>query len=58
MNGNLLSLVEFSSTFFQMVVVSNAMRNVPVAGVYGWDPGAYFGFYSVDTFWIDPGARP
>lgn len=42
----------------QPVVVSNAMRNAPVVGIYGWDPGAYFGFYSVDTFWIDPEARP
>ena len=42
----------------QPVVVSNALRNVPVVGFYGWDPGAYFGIYHPDTFWIDPKARP
>lgn len=42
----------------QPVVIHNAMRNVPAAGVYGWDPGAYFGLYYPDTFWINPKVRP
>jgi len=37
----------------QPVVVSNALRNVPVRGVYNWDPGAHFGIYHPDTFWFD-----
>ena len=41
----------------QPVVVHNAMRNVPVDGIWSWDPGAYFGFYHPDTFWIDPKGR-
>ena len=38
----------------QPVVVRNALHNVPVDGIYSWDPGAYFGMYHADTFWLDP----
>jgi peptide/nickel transport system substrate-binding protein len=38
----------------QPVVVSNRMHNVPVEGVFSWDPGAHFGIYRPDTFWFDP----
>ncbi|MEO8303537.1 MAG: ABC transporter substrate-binding protein [Betaproteobacteria bacterium] len=41
----------------QPVVVTNSLRNVPVEGIYSWDPGAYFGFYHTDTFWFDPKGR-
>jgi peptide/nickel transport system substrate-binding protein len=37
----------------QPVVVSNRLRNVPVHGMYNWDPGAQFGVYKPDTFWFD-----
>ena len=37
----------------QPVVVSDELRNVPTDGIYSWDPGAYFGMYHTDTFWID-----
>lgn len=36
----------------QPVVVRNSLRNVPEKGVYNWDPGAFFGIYRPDTFWI------
>ena len=36
----------------QPVVVSNRLRNVPVEAIYGWDPGAHFGIYRPDTFWV------
>ena len=36
----------------QPVVVSNAMRNVPDEGLYGFEPSAFFGIYMPDTFWI------
>lgn len=42
----------------QPVVVQNALHNVPVEGIYSWDPGAYFGMYHPDTFWFDPKDRP
>ncbi len=36
----------------QPVVVSNRLKNVPEEGFYNWNPGAYFGIYKPDTFWI------
>ena len=41
----------------QPVVVRDTVRNVPPDGIYSWDPGAYFGMYHPDTFWIDTAAR-
>ncbi|HTZ76315.1 MAG TPA: ABC transporter substrate-binding protein [Stellaceae bacterium] len=38
----------------QPVVVSNKLRNVPREGIYNWDPGAFFGIYHPDTFWLAP----
>ena len=35
----------------QPVVVREALVNVPEAGFYNWDPGAFFGIYRPDTFW-------
>jgi peptide/nickel transport system substrate-binding protein len=40
----------------QPVVVRNGLRGVPERGVYAWDPGAHFGFYSPDTFFWEPGS--
>ena len=41
----------------QPVVVSRHLHNVPEHGVYNFDPGAFFGIYHPDTFWLDqPGA--
>ena len=37
----------------QPVVVGEALRNVPQDGIYNWDPGALFGIYRPDTFWLD-----
>ncbi|MEQ9640651.1 MAG: ABC transporter substrate-binding protein [Alphaproteobacteria bacterium] len=37
----------------QPVVVKNDLVNVPVEGVYNWDPGAQFGIYRPDIFWLD-----
>ncbi|MGP1394846.1 MAG: ABC transporter substrate-binding protein [Inquilinaceae bacterium] len=36
----------------QPVVVSNRLHNVPETGIYSWDPGAHFGMYRPDTFWV------
>ena len=36
----------------QPVVVRNSLRNVPEKGIYNWDPGAFFGIYRPETFWI------
>ena len=37
----------------QPVVVSDKLHNVPEEGFYNWDPGAFFGIYKPDTFWLD-----
>ena len=39
---------------FQPVVVSRRLRNVPVAGLFSFEPGAFFGMYKPDTFWFAP----
>ena len=36
----------------QPVAVSNKLQNVPEEGVFNWDPGAQFGLYRPDTFWL------
>ena len=38
----------------QPIVVNARLRNVPEEGVYAWAPGAYFGMYRPDTFWLEP----
>ena len=40
------------SGVLQPVVVNSRLRNVPVEGMYNWDPGAYFGLYRPETFWF------
>jgi len=37
----------------QPVVVSRHLHNVPEEGIYNFDPGAYFGIYHPETFWLD-----
>ncbi|MGI9336249.1 MAG: ABC transporter substrate-binding protein [Gammaproteobacteria bacterium] len=37
----------------QPVVVNKSLRNVPVKGIYNFDPGAHFGIYRPATFWFD-----
>lgn len=36
----------------QPVVVRNTLQNVPEVAIYGWDPGANFGLYHMDTFFF------
>ena len=38
----------------QPVVVNDKLRNVPTEGIYNWDPGAHFGMYKPDGFWLAP----
>jgi peptide/nickel transport system substrate-binding protein len=37
----------------QPIVVTNRLHNVPEKGIYNWEPGAYFGIYHPDAFWLD-----
>jgi peptide/nickel transport system substrate-binding protein len=36
----------------QLVVVSDRLKNLPERGIYNFDPGAFFGMYRPDTFWL------
>jgi peptide/nickel transport system substrate-binding protein len=38
----------------QVVVAKKNLRNVPKKSIYNWDPGAHFGVYRPDQFWLDP----
>ena len=38
----------------QPIVISKRLRNVPVEGIFNWDPGAQFGIYRPDSFWMAP----
>jgi peptide/nickel transport system substrate-binding protein len=40
----------------QPVVLSTRLRNLPDKGVYNFDPGAFFGIYRMDGFWVDGAA--
>jgi len=41
----------------QPVVIRNTLKNVPVEGIYTWEPGAYFGQYMMGTFWIEEAVK-
>ena len=41
------------SGVLQPVVVVDNLRNVPLEGIYNWNPGAHLGIYMPDTFWFD-----
>jgi peptide/nickel transport system substrate-binding protein len=36
----------------QPVVANRRLRNLPETALYNWDPGAHFGIYEPDTFWM------
>jgi peptide/nickel transport system substrate-binding protein len=37
----------------QPVAVNPHLRNIPERDFYNWEPGAYFGIYRPDSFWLD-----
>ena len=41
----------------QPVVVGPRLRNVPLKAIHNWDPGAFFGAYRPDTFWLSETRR-
>ncbi|HKP66697.1 MAG TPA: ABC transporter substrate-binding protein [Casimicrobiaceae bacterium] len=57
MNADAVYTIGVVTRALQPVVVRDNLRNVPVEGIYSWDPGAYFGMYHPDTFWIDGAVR-
>jgi peptide/nickel transport system substrate-binding protein len=41
----------------QPVVVADGLQGVPKEAIYTWDPGAFFGYLSPDTFYWEGGRR-
>ena len=41
------------SGVMQPVAVRDTLHNVPQEAVYNWEPGAQFGVYRPDTFWLE-----
>jgi peptide/nickel transport system substrate-binding protein len=37
----------------QPVIVRKRLHNVPDQATYSWEPGAHFGIYKPDSFWVD-----
>jgi peptide/nickel transport system substrate-binding protein len=37
----------------QPIVVRRTLRNVPKEALFNWDPGAFFGIYNPDLFWLE-----
>jgi peptide/nickel transport system substrate-binding protein len=37
----------------QPVAMNPRLRNIPDRDFYNWEPGAYFGIYRPDSFWLD-----
>ncbi len=45
--------IGLASGVFQPIVAKKTLRNLPAEGIYNWEPGAHFGIYRPDTFWLD-----
>jgi peptide/nickel transport system substrate-binding protein len=43
------------NTTFQPIVATKKLQNIPEKGFFNYNPGAYFGVYNMDTFWLDDG---
>ena len=43
------------NTTFQPIVATSELKNIPEKGFFNYNPGAYFGVYNMDTFWLDDG---
>jgi peptide/nickel transport system substrate-binding protein len=41
------------SGVLQPIVVRNGLRNLPVDGLWNWNPGSHFGFYGLDHLYWD-----
>lgn len=52
---NQVFTIGLASGVLQPVVASTRLENLPEEGFYNWDPGAHFGCYRPDRFWLQPG---
>ena len=56
-NAEQVFTIGIVNSTLQPVVVSRFLHNVPEKGIYGFEPGAYFGMYMPDTFWFSEQPR-
>ncbi len=52
-NADELFTIGVINSTLQPIVASKDLRNVPDAGLYSFEPGAFIGRYMPDTFWFD-----
>lgn len=55
-HANMAFVIGIINGTLQPVVVNNRLRNVPVEGIYNWEPGGHLGIHQPDTFWFVPKA--
>lgn len=52
-NAEQVFTIGIINSTLQPIVVADVLKNIPEKGVYNWEPGAYFGVYRPDTFWLE-----
>jgi peptide/nickel transport system substrate-binding protein len=53
-NADQVYTIGLISGALQPVVVSDRLHNVPEEAIFNWEPGAQFGVYRPDFFWLEP----
>ena len=56
-NADQVFMIGIVNRIPQPVVISTRMHNVPKKAIYSFEPGAFFGIYRMDLFWLDPQAE-
>jgi len=51
-HANQVFSIGLVSATLQPIVVNERLRNVPIKGLFNWEPSSYFGVYRPDTFWF------
>jgi peptide/nickel transport system substrate-binding protein len=55
-NAEQVYTIGLVSGALQPVVVDDKLHNVPEEAIFNWEPGAQFGVYRPDFFWLEPSA--
>ncbi|MGI9482440.1 MAG: ABC transporter substrate-binding protein [Hyphomicrobiales bacterium] len=53
MHADQMFTIGIVNTTFQPIVATSKLQNLPEKGFFNYNPGAYFGIYNMDTFWLD-----
>jgi peptide/nickel transport system substrate-binding protein len=52
-NADRVFTIGVISSVPQPIIIAKNLRNVPEKGIYNWNPGAHFGVYRPDSFWLE-----